>query len=117
MKDYTKLLVWEKAHLLTLKVYKLTKAFPKDEFFGLVSQLRRASSSVPTNIAEGCGRLSDKELRKFLVIAHGSASEVSYQLILSKDLEYISLDQYSTYKIEIEEVMKMLNAFIQKLNN
>ena len=89
MRDFRELKVWEKAHRLTLQVYRITKNFPSDEQFGLTVQLRRAAASVPTNIAEGCGRDSERELARFMSIAGGSASEVEYQLLLACDLNYI----------------------------
>lgn len=84
MKDFKKLIVWKKAHEMTLNIYRTTKSFPKDEVYGLTSQLRRAASSIPANIAEGCGRNSDAELARFLQIAAGSASEVEYHLLLAR---------------------------------
>lgn len=116
MKDFNQLKVWEKAHTLVLKIYKTTKSFPEDEKFGLTSQLRRAAASIPTNISEGCGRNGDKELARFLSIAAGSASEVEYQLLLAYDLAYIKKETYSGYHSEINEIKRMLNSFIQKLN-
>ena len=85
MKDFRNLQVWEKAHKLTLSLYRATQSFPKEEVYGITSQLRRASSSIPTNIAEGCGRGSDAELGRFLQIAMGSASEVEYLALLVND--------------------------------
>ncbi len=76
MKDYRKLLVWEKSHQLTLDVYKALVTFPKEEIFGLASQMKRSSASIPTNIAEGCGRNTEKDFSRFLVIAFGSANEL-----------------------------------------
>ena len=90
MKDFKSLKAWGKAHDLTLRVYSATKTFPKDELFGLTSQLRRACASIPANIAEGCGRSGDAELARFLTIAAGSASEVEYHLLLAHDLNYLS---------------------------
>lgn len=87
MKDFRSLQVWEKAHRLALEIYKATQDFPREESYGLTSQLRRAAASIPTNIAEGCGRGSDRELAQFIQIAVGSASEVEYLLELSHDLE------------------------------
>ncbi len=89
MRNFQELTIWQRSHLLTLKIYSISKKFPKDEMFGLTSQIRRSSSSIPTNIAEGCGRNSNAELNRFLVISAGSAPELQYQLILSKDLGYI----------------------------
>jgi four helix bundle protein len=89
MKDFRKLKVWEKAHLLTLQAYRITEAFPKHEL-GLASQIRRCSSSIPANIAEGCGRLGNSELHRFLQIACGSASELEYHFLLARDLGYMS---------------------------
>lgn len=93
MRDFQQLEFWQRSHRLTLQVYHLTKSFPKEEVYGLASQMRRSASSIPTNIAEGCGRHST-ELKRFLIIAAGSTSELQYQFILSKDLGYILLNQY-----------------------
>jgi len=89
MTDFRNLKVWEKAHLLTLALYKVTASFPRDETYGLASQIRRASSSIPSNIAEGCGREGDPELARFCIIARGSATELEYQLLLARDLNWI----------------------------
>ncbi len=115
MRDFKKLKVWEKAHYLTIQVYKITKLFPSDERFGLTAQLRRAATSVPTNIAEGCGRDSERELARFMSIAAGSANEVEYQLLLACDLNYIQDEKYRELNQQINEVKRMLNSFIQKL--
>ena len=115
MKDFRKLRIWERAHRLGLEIYKITKTFPKDEMYGLTSQIRRSSSSVATNIAEGCGRSSDGEFKKFLMIAMGSASELEYQLILSRDLEYLTESKYRNLQGDLVELRKMLNSLIQKL--
>ena len=116
MRDFKELKVWEKAHYLTLHIYKVTKKFPSDERFGLTVQLRRAAASVPTNIAEGCGRDSERELARFMSIAGGSASEVEYQLLLAYDLNYIQDETYRELNQQVNEVKRMLNNFIQKLN-
>ncbi len=84
MEDFKNLKVWKKAHELTLMLYRLTRAFPKDEIYGLTSQIRRSAASVEANIAEGCGRRSDPELRRFLQIARGSASELECHLLLAE---------------------------------
>jgi four helix bundle protein len=115
MRDFRDLNVWEKAHRLTLQVYRITKNFPSDERFGLTVQLRRASASVPTNIAEGCGRDSERELARFMSIAAGSASEVEYQILLACDLNYIQDETYRELNQQVNDVKRMLNSFIQKL--
>lgn len=115
MKNYKNISVWEKSHQLTLNVYKQTANFPRHELYGLTSQIRRSSVSIPSNIAEGSGRNTDPEFARFLTIAHGSASELSYQLFLSFELGYLSSETYSTLESNVTEVLKMLNAFIQKL--
>jgi four helix bundle protein len=115
MKDFRNLTVWEKSHKLTLALYSLTKSFPKEELFGLTSQIRRAGSSIPANIAEGCGKSSDPDFSRYLQIAFGSACEVEYHLILSRDLEYLSQDQYATINDDLLSVKKMLASLIAKI--
>lgn len=117
MKDYRELLVWQKAHKLTLDVYKVTGAFPTGESFGLTSQIRRAVVSIPSNIAEGCGRGSNADFKRFLQIAMGSASEVEYELQLSSDLAYISFEDYDQLYNMVQEVKKMLASLIVKIKN
>jgi four helix bundle protein len=85
MKDFRDLKVWEKGHHMTLTSYRLTAGFPKHELFGLTSQIRRCSSSIPANIAEGCGRMGNTEFHRFLQIARGSANELEYHLVLARD--------------------------------
>jgi four helix bundle protein len=116
MRDYKNYSIWKDGHSLTLSIYKLTKNYPKEELFGLVSQLRRAMSSVPTNIAEGCGRLSDLDFRRFLIIAHGSATEVEYLLFLSLELEFISNDDYNNLNEKIITLRKQIHSLIKKLS-
>jgi len=89
MKDFHELKVWRKAHELTLAVYQVTTGFPREERFGLTSQLRRCSASIPANLAEGCGRSGDAEFARFCSIAMGSASELEYHLLLAKDLNLL----------------------------
>jgi len=115
MIDFKTLKVWELAHKVTLGIYKITAGFPKSEIYGLTQQMRNSSSSIPTNIAEGCGRRSDLELRKFLVIAMGSASELEYQLILSLDLTYIEKNQYELINTELIRAKKCLITLSKKL--
>jgi four helix bundle protein len=115
MKDYRKLEVWQRSHRFTLAVYDTTRSFPKEELFGLTSQLRRACASVPANLAEGCGRDSDAELKRFVDIAHGSASETEYHLLLAADLRLIAGPQYAVLADEISQIKRMLGALARKL--
>ena len=115
MKDFRTLKVWERGHALVLSVYKLTSTFPKEERYGLTSQLRRATSSIPMNIAEGCGRPGDGDFYRFLSIAMGSAVEAEYLLLLSFDLKLISNDSYTSVNESILEVQRMLGALIRKV--
>jgi len=115
MKDFRQLKVWEKAHQLALDIYRATKNFPKEELYGLTSQIHRASMSVPTNIAEGCGRNTDAEFARFLQIAMGSASETEYQLILAHDLEFLSKESHGSLHQEVEEVKRMLASLLKTI--
>ncbi len=115
MRNFPQLSIWQKSHLLTLKIYSVTKVFPKDEMFGIISQMRRSSSSIPTNIAEGSGRNSNPDFKRFLVIASGSSSELEYQLILSKDLKYLSDSAFKELQNELIEIRKMIYSFIKNL--
>ena len=115
MKDFKDLKVWDRTHHLTLSIYKATAAFPREELYGLTSQIRRASASIPTNIAEGCGRNSDNELARFLEIAMGSASELEYLLLLSNDLNFINKAEYDGLALAVIEVKKMLASLIGKI--
>ena len=116
MKDFRKLLVWDKAHQLTLAIYHVTATLPREETYGLVSQMRRAASSIPSNIAEGCGRDGDAELSRFCVLARGSASELEYQLLLSRDLKLIQSQDYEQLTQQTVEIKRMLTVLVQKLN-
>ena len=115
MQNFRDLKVWEKAHRLTLEVYRATVDFPREELYGLTSQLRRATSSIPANIAEGCGRSSGKELRRFLEIAMGSASEVEYHLLLARDLGFLKPEPHNALNDHTCEIKRMLSAFINRL--
>lgn len=115
MKDFRQLKVWEKSHLLALAIYKATKDFPKEELYALTSQMRRASMSIPTNIAEGCGRNTDADFARFLQMAMGSASETEYELILARDLEFLSKDKYEKIHNDVEEVKRMLASLLKTL--
>lgn len=107
--------VWQKSHEFVLSIYAATQNFPKAEAFGLTSQLRRAAASVPSNIAEGCGRGSNADLARFLQMAMGSSCEADYQLLLSRDLGYLSDQHYDELHAQITEVGKMLRSLISKL--
>ena len=115
MQNYKDLKVWEKAHEFTLKLYEITKLFPKEEIYSLTNQLRRAASSIPANIAEGCGKNSQLDFAKFLNIALGSSNESEYYLILSKDLKYLKPDDFEILSITINEIKAMLIALITKV--
>jgi four helix bundle protein len=115
MRDFQQLEFWQRSHKLTLQVYHLTKSFPKEEIYTLVSQMRRSASSVPTNIAEGCGRHSSTELKRFLVIAAGSTSELQYQFILCKDLGYITETIFKELSNEISQIRKMIFSYCERL--
>jgi len=101
------LLVWEKAHKLTLDIYSASKTFPREEIHGLISQMRRASASVGMNIAEGCCKKGNVELARFLQIAMGSASELEYQLLLAHDLDYLNNSDYERLATQAVEVKRM----------
>ena len=115
MEDFKDLKVWTKAHDLTLLVYQLTRAFPREEMYGLTSQLRRAASSIGANIAEGCGRRSDGEMRRFLQIARGSASELEYHFLLARDLQFLNGDEFKDLEGKVLEVQRMLASLVQRL--
>jgi four helix bundle protein len=115
MKDFKDLKVWKRSHDLTLSVYKATTTFPREELYGLTSQIRRASASIPTNIAEGCGRNTDNELARFLEIAMGSASELEYLLRLSNDLNLLDKAKSDELDKAVIEIKKMLASLIVKI--
>ncbi len=102
--------VWKKSHALTLLVYKSTKTFPKEELYGLISQMRRSSSSIPSNIAEGCGRNTQAQFAQFLNDASGSASELEYQFTLSKDLGFISSEKFEKLNSKVIEIKRMFSS-------
>ena len=115
MQDFRKLSVWQKAHYLTLEVYRVTRGFPKDELYGLTSQIRRAAASVPTNIAEGCGRRSDRDFARFLSIAMGSASELDYLILLSRDLDLMNARTADVLSDSATELKRMLASLMRKI--
>ena len=111
MRDFSKIQVWQKSHELTLRLYTVTAAFPKEELYGLTSQIRRASAFIPSNIAEGCGRNTQTELARFVHIASGSASELDYHLLLAHDLGFIDQDIYFELGNVVSEIKRMLYGF------
>jgi four helix bundle protein len=115
MKDFKDLKVWMKAHEATLAIYQSTRGFPREEVYGLTSQMRRAAASVAANIAEGCGRRSDAELHRFLQIARGSASELEYHLLLARDLRLITDIEFKRLEARVVEVQRMLTSLVQRL--
>jgi four helix bundle protein len=117
MKSFRDLKVWEKAHGVALACYDVTRTFPKEEMFGLTSQIRRSGSSVPANIAEGCGRRGNAEFHRFLQMAMGSANELEYHLLLSKDLGYLRADHHGKVHKDLEEVKRMLASLIRKVDS
>lgn len=116
MRDYKKLKVWQKAYELGSQVYKLTKSFPKEEIYGLTSQLRRAAVSIPSNIAEGSRRSTEKDFKSFLHNAYGSIAELEVQIMYAKELEYLTSNDAEKVIENLSEISRMLNALIQKLS-
>ena len=117
MEDFKNLKVWEKAHGLTLDIYRRTMTFPKAEVYGLTSQLRRAAASVGANIAEGCGRRSDGEMSRFLQIARGSASELEHHLLLARDLHLLEAADFEDLAGRTLEVQRMLASFSARVRS
>ncbi len=117
MRNYKDLQVWQKAHRLTLDVYNCTRNFPVEERYGLTSQIRRSSASIAANLAEGCGRRSDREMARFVQIAMGSGAELSYHLLLARDLSLLNTSSYDRLHSEAIEVMRMLSAFSERLRS
>lgn len=115
MRDFRTLKVWENAHYLTLEIYKATATFPRNELYGLTSQMRRSSVSIPANIAEGCGRGSNSDLARFLQIAFGSASELEYHLLLAHDLGFIDDITHGQLTTQVTEIKRMLSSLIKKV--
>ena len=115
VRDFRRLKVWVEGHELTLRVYEVTGGFPREELYGVVSQMRRCSASIPANVAEGCGRSGDAELHCFMVIAMGSASELEYHLLLAHDLGYLAPDRYRDLSDATQKVKRMLSTFAIKL--
>ena len=117
MRNYRELQIWTKAHVLTLELYRLSRGFPREEMYGLTSQLRRAAVSIGANLAEGCGRRTSSELARFVKIAMGSASELDYHLLLCRDLGFISEGDFTTSETKLTEVRKMLTSFLSSVES
>jgi len=115
MQDFRRLVVWKKSHQLVLRIYDATAGFPGVERYGLTAQIRRASVSIPSNIAEGCGHQSDREFARYLQLATASASELEYQLLLSRDLGYLNVEYYVELSEPVQELKKMLSTFIKRV--
>jgi four helix bundle protein len=116
MKDYRKLEVWSFAHQITLKLYRATAKFPREELFGLTSQIRRCSASIGANIAEGCGRRGNGESHRFLQIASGSASELDYHLLLTHDLGLMTEETYRPLNTDLGRLRRKLTTLILKVD-
>ena len=117
MTDFKQLKVWKKAHEMTLSTYRLTATFPKEEMYGLTSQLRRAAASIAANIAEGCGRRSDGEMCRSIQIARGSASEVEYHALLARDLHFLAEKDFQILTHQSDELQRMLTALMQSIRS
>jgi four helix bundle protein len=116
VKDFRRLTVWEKAHALTLEIYKGTATFPREEMFGVTSQMRCAAASIAANIAEGCGRTGNGEFHRFLNTAAGSACELEYFLLLSRDLKFLPEEVYEGLTANVREVQRMLASLLRKVD-
>ena len=117
VKDFRDLKVWERAHHLTLDVYRATSGFPREELYGLTSQMRRCSASIGANIAEGCGKRGNGEFQRYLQIASGSASELAYHLLLARDLRFLADSSYEHLSKDLSEMRRMLTALLQKVES
>lgn len=115
MQDFKNIIAWKKSHLIVLEIYRITSLFPNNENYSLVQQMRRAAYSIPSNIAEGSCRSTDKDFTRFLYHSLGSANELDYFLLLAYDLSYIDKKEFSEMNVKINEIRKMLTAFIKKL--
>ena len=116
MKDFRDLQVWHKAHLLTLAAYRATSKFPKQELYGMTSQIRRCAASIAANIAEGCGKRGNGEFQRFLNVSTGSASELEYHFLLARDLGFIDGESYVPLHEAVVEVKRMLAALARKVD-
>ena len=117
MKDFRDLQVWQKAHQLTLAAYGVTTKFPREELYGLISQIRRCGASIADNIAEGCGKRGNAEFQRFLNIASGSASELEYHLLLATDLGMLLNEKHQELEHRLHEVKRMPASLISKVRS
>ena len=117
MRDFLKLEIWQRSHKLVLKIYNITQCLPKEELYGLCSQMRRSGSSIPTNIAQGCGRNSHAQMIYFFQISAASCSELMYQIILCKDLSYITNPVFKELYNETIEIQKMIHTYTARLQS
>ena len=115
VKSFRELTVWREAVELVVDCYRLAELLPPGERFGIVAQMKRCATSIPANIAEGCGRDSDRELARFLLISMGSANETEYHLLLAKDLGYLSSDAYASLAADVAEVKRMMSGLLSRL--
>ena len=115
MRNYRDLIVWQRAHTLTMRLYDITARFPKNENYALTSQIRRAAASIGANLAEGCGRWTEGELNHFTLIAMGSANELDYHLFLASELKLIPRPGYQTLLTELTEIRRMLTSLKVRL--
>jgi four helix bundle protein len=115
LKDFKELKVWAKSHQLTLRAYEISRSFPREEMYGLTSQLRRSAVSICANVAEGCGRRSDGEFTRFLQIARGSASELEYHPLLARDLHFMADAEFRRIEQQVLEVQRMLTSLVQRV--
>jgi len=116
MQDFKQLRVWQRSHALVLRIYMATSTFPDSERYGITGQMRRAAASIPANIAEGCARGGQSELRQFLYISAGSASELEYFLLLARDLRLFTEKQHETLYTSLHEIRRMLTGLIQRVD-
>jgi len=117
MNNFKKLIVWQKARVFVKEIYQISSKFPKEELFGLTAQIRRATISIVLNIAEGSGRNSYKDFAHFLDVAFGSALEVEAPIILSLDLEFITIEEHDILNLKIQEIQKMIKKLIDSIRN
>lgn len=115
MQNYKDLIVWRKAHELTLQLYRVTARFPRHELFGLTSQIRRSAASIGANIAEGTGRKGHAEFHRFLQMASGSTNELEYHFVLSRDLGYLNCELHDQLEGKVIELRKMLSSLINRV--